>query len=100
MAEKGSGAKKKTAKKTTKKRAAPNRAAATPPPAEGEADPQPTLRVKQVRSDSGRTEQMRRTLRALGLRHYQHETVVKDNPSIRGMLHQVRHLVRVTPEEA
>ncbi len=27
------------------------------------------------------------------------ETVVPDNPSTRGMIHKVRHLVSVTPEE-
>lgn len=56
------------------------------------------LRVKQVRSGIGRTASLRRTLRALGLRHHQHEVVVADTPSIRGMLFKVRHLVRVTEE--
>jgi len=57
------------------------------------------LAVKQVKSGIGHAETYRRTLRALGLRHYQHEIVVTDNPSIRGMLFKVRHLVRVTPAE-
>ncbi|MEE8117496.1 MAG: 50S ribosomal protein L30 [Gemmatimonadales bacterium] len=56
------------------------------------------LRVKQVRSGIGHSGKLRRTLRALGLK-YQREVVVGDNPSMRGMLHRVRHLVRVTPEE-
>jgi len=55
------------------------------------------LTLKQVRSDSGRAETYRRTLRALGLRHYQHQIVVQDTPSIRGMIFKVRHLVQVTP---
>ena len=55
------------------------------------------LTLKQVRSDSGRAETYRRTLRALGLRHYQHQIVVQDTPSIRGMIFKVRHLVTVTP---
>jgi large subunit ribosomal protein L30 len=57
------------------------------------------LRVKQIRSESGHAETMRRTLKALGLRYYQHEIVVKDTPSARGMLFKVRHLIEVTPVE-
>jgi large subunit ribosomal protein L30 len=52
-----------------------------------------------VRSGLGHAETYRRTLAALGLRH-QREVVLPDTPSIRGMLTKVRHLVRVTPEEA
>ena len=55
------------------------------------------LAVKQFRSAIGHAETYRRTLRALGLRHYQQRIVVADNPSIRGMLFKVRHLVEVTP---
>ena len=56
------------------------------------------LRVKQIRSGIDRPTRHQRTLRALGLRHHQHEVVVPDNAAIRGMLYQVRHLVRVAPE--
>ena len=56
------------------------------------------LRVKQVKSGIGHAETYRRTLRALGLRHHQQEIIVNDTPSVRGMLHKVRHLVRVTEE--
>jgi large subunit ribosomal protein L30 len=56
------------------------------------------LRVKQVKSGIGHADTYRRTLRALGLRHHQHEIIVSDTPSARGMLHKVRHLVRVTEE--
>lgn len=55
------------------------------------------LRVKQIRSTSGHAETMRRTLRALGLRHYQHSVLVDNNPTIRGMLYKVRHLIEVAP---
>ncbi len=57
------------------------------------------LRVKQVRSGIGRPAVHRRTLRALGLKHHQDIVEVTDNPAIRGMLFQVRHLVEVTPVE-
>jgi large subunit ribosomal protein L30 len=56
------------------------------------------LRVKQVKSGIGHADTYRRTLRALGLRHHQHEIIVNDTPSVRGMLHKVRHLVRVMGE--
>ncbi len=55
------------------------------------------LRVKQSRSSSGRPELHCRTLRALGLRYHQQVIEINDSPAIRGMLHQVRHLVEVTP---
>ena len=57
------------------------------------------LRIKQVRSEIGHPESMRRTLRAIGLRHHQQEVVKPDTPSLRGQLKQVRHLVEVTPVE-
>ena len=47
----------------------------------------------------GDQESMRRTLRAIGLRHHQQEVVKPDTPSLRGQLKQVRHLVEVTPVE-
>ncbi|MDP3774165.1 MAG: 50S ribosomal protein L30 [Gemmatimonadales bacterium] len=55
------------------------------------------LRVEQVRSGIGRPANHRRTLEAIGLRHHQDVVVVNDTPSMRGMLFQVRHLVKVAP---
>jgi large subunit ribosomal protein L30 len=55
--------------------------------------------VKQVRSGIGHAETYKRTLEALGLKHHQDEIVVRDNPSVRGMLTKVRHLVLVRPVE-
>ena len=57
------------------------------------------VRIKQVRSGIGNTARMRETLKAMGLRHHQHEIVVKDSPSLRGQIKRVRHLVVVTPVE-
>jgi large subunit ribosomal protein L30 len=59
---------------------------------------QKTLRVKQVKSGIGHAETYRRTLRALGLHHHQDEIAVADNPSVRGMLRKVRHLIQVREE--
>jgi large subunit ribosomal protein L30 len=56
------------------------------------------LKVTQVRSGIGRPSKHRRTLAALGLRRHQQSVVHEDTPAIRGMLYQVRHLVKV--EEA
>jgi large subunit ribosomal protein L30 len=55
--------------------------------------------VKQIRSGIGHAETYRRTLVALGLRHHQDEVVVRDVPSVRGMLRKVWHLVSVRPAE-
>ena len=64
-------------------------------PSESEAG---SVAVKQIRSEIGHPETMRRTLRALGLRHHQQVVRLKNTASIRGMLYKVRHLVEVTPE--
>lgn len=57
------------------------------------------LRIKWVRSQIGSNESQRRTIRALGLRRLQHEVEHEDSPSLRGMVHKVRHLVSVTVGE-
>jgi large subunit ribosomal protein L30 len=56
-----------------------------------------TLAVKQIRSEIGHSETMRRTLRALGLRHHQQTVTLKNTESARGMIYKVRHLVEVAP---
>ena len=54
-----------------------------------------TLKIKWVRSFIGCTEDMRQTVRGLGLRRL-HEVVERqDTPAVRGMIHKVRHLVEV-----
>ncbi|HEX5132836.1 MAG TPA: 50S ribosomal protein L30 [Candidatus Krumholzibacteria bacterium] len=57
-----------------------------------------TIRITQIRSLSGSQKKMYQTMEALGF-HRTYQTIEKaDTPQIRGMLHQVRHLVKV--EEA
>ena len=96
----------KAAKKTTAKKKTAKKAAKAPDaaPAKAAAKPAATrsgrVRVRQVRSGIGHAAAYPRTQRALGLKHHQDETVVPDNASTRGMIHKVRHLVSVTPEEA
>ena len=53
------------------------------------------LRVTLVRSPIGYDKRQGLVVRGLGLRRIGHSVDVVDNPSIRGMLHKVRHLVRV-----
>lgn len=53
------------------------------------------LKVTLVKSLIGRPEKQRRTVRALGLGKVNSQVVHDDTPSIRGMLRQVAHLVRV-----
>jgi large subunit ribosomal protein L30 len=53
------------------------------------------LKVTQVRSQIGGTQNQRDTLRSLGLKRL-HDVVVKeDRPEIRGMVSTVSHLVTV-----
>ena len=53
--------------------------------------------IEQVRSGIGHPKNLRGTLAALGLRHHQDAVVKQDSASLRGMIKQVRHLVKVTP---
>jgi len=54
-----------------------------------------TFRVSQFRSRNGSNKSQLATLRSLGLRRIGHTVEVTDTPQSRGMLHAVRHLVRV-----
>jgi large subunit ribosomal protein L30 len=53
------------------------------------------LKVTQVKSKNGSTARQIDTLRSLGLRRIGHTVDVTDTPQARGMLHRVRHLIRV-----
>ena len=52
-------------------------------------------KVTQVRSTNGANPKQRDTMRSLGLRKIGQTVEVKDSPQARGMLHRVRHLVKV-----
>jgi large subunit ribosomal protein L30 len=56
------------------------------------------MRVTQVKSKNGSDKAQLATLRSLGLRRIGHTVDVKDTPQARGMLHRVRHLVRLEEE--
>jgi large subunit ribosomal protein L30 len=53
------------------------------------------LKVTQVKSTIGSIENHKRTVRALGLKRPRDSQVHEDTPQMRGMVHKVRHLVRV-----
>jgi large subunit ribosomal protein L30 len=54
-----------------------------------------TVKVKWVVSFIGCTDDMRQTIRGLGLRRLHQVVERQDTPETRGMLHKVRHLVEV-----
>jgi large subunit ribosomal protein L30 len=53
------------------------------------------LKVTQVRSGVGKSDQQNRTLVGLGLRGPHTTKVLLDTPAIRGMIRKVSHLVSV-----
>ncbi len=53
------------------------------------------MKVTQFKSKNGADKSQIDTLRSLGLRRIGHTVEVTDNDVSRGMLHKVRHLVRI-----
>ena len=56
------------------------------------------MQVTQIKSKNGSDKAQLATLESLGLRRIGHTVEVSDTPQSRGMLHRVRHLVRVEEE--
>jgi large subunit ribosomal protein L30 len=54
-----------------------------------------TVKVKWVVSFISCTDDMRQTIRGLGLRRMHQVVEREDTPAVRGMIHKVRHLVEV-----
>jgi len=54
-----------------------------------------TVRVTQIKSLIGAKPKHRLTMEAIGFRRMNQTLEKNDTPQLRGMLHQVRHLVRV-----
>lgn len=57
-----------------------------------------TVTVQQIGSPIRRHEDQRQTLVGLGLNKMNKTRELEDTPSVRGMLHKVRHLVRVVDQ--
>jgi len=53
------------------------------------------LKITLVRSPIGAKPKHRQTIQALGLRKLHMTVQQKDNPAIRGMIHHVKHLIKV-----
>ena len=53
------------------------------------------VKVTQTRSKNGANHSQRETLRSLGLRRIGQTVELKDTPQARGMVHRVRHLIKV-----
>jgi len=53
------------------------------------------LRVTQIRSAIGTPHDQKATVRALGLKRLHHTVEQTDNPTVRGMIFKVKHLVKV-----
>jgi large subunit ribosomal protein L30 len=56
------------------------------------------MKVEQVKSKNGSTQRQLDTLRSLGLRRIGQVVDVKDTPQARGMVHRIRHLVKVVED--
>ena len=55
----------------------------------------PTLKVKLVRSPIGTKQSHRDTVRGLGLRKLNSQSVLEDTPAVRGMINKIAYLVQV-----
>jgi large subunit ribosomal protein L30 len=53
------------------------------------------LKITQTRSKIGTKQNHRETLRSLGLKRINDTVIKEDRPEFRGMVHTVRHLVKV-----
>ena len=53
------------------------------------------LKITLIKSTIGAVPKNRKTVEALGLRKSNHTVEMPDNPAVRGMVRQVRHLVKV-----
>jgi large subunit ribosomal protein L30 len=53
------------------------------------------LKITQTKSSIGHKYDQLATLRALGIRRMQHTVIHNDTPQIRGMVHKLRHLLKV-----
>lgn len=58
-----------------------------------------TVTVEQTGSPIGRAPDQRATLIGLGLNKMRRRKTLEDTPAVRGMIHKVRHLVRVVDEK-
>ena len=53
------------------------------------------LQITWVKSSIGYSQDQKATIKAMGFRRLGQTVLLPDNPSIRGMVHKVKHLVEV-----
>ncbi len=58
------------------------------------------MTITQYKSKNGSDQRQLDTLRSLGLHRIGQVVEVEDNPQTRGMIHRVRHLVRIVEEQS
>ncbi len=58
------------------------------------------MKITQYKSKNGSDQRQLDTLRSLGLRRIGQVVEVDDTPQSRGMIHRVRHLVRIVEEQS
>ena len=93
-------AEKKKAAAPKKKAAAPKKKAAAPKKKTAKSKKKQQLKITQVKSQIGYAQAQRKVLTGLGLGRIGRTVVRVDNPSIRGMVSKVSHLVSVEEVEA
>jgi large subunit ribosomal protein L30 len=59
-----------------------------------------TVTVEQIASPNRRPEIQKQTLIGLGLNKIRRRSTLEDTPAVRGMIHKIRHLVRVVDDKA
>jgi large subunit ribosomal protein L30 len=57
------------------------------------------IKITQVKSGIGRSDQQNKTLAGLGLRGPHDTVILKDTVAIRGMIRKVSHLVTIEPAD-
>jgi large subunit ribosomal protein L30 len=58
------------------------------------------VKVTQIKSKNGSDQRQLDTLRSLGLHRIGQVVEINDTPQARGMVHRVRHLVRIVEEKS
>ena len=66
--------------------------------AEKKAKAGKTVTVRQIRSAARKPDIQAQTLRGLGLGKIRRTRTLEDTPSVRGMIHAVKHLVEIVEE--
>ncbi len=59
-----------------------------------------TVTVEQIASPHRRPGIQQQTLIGLGLNKMRRQRTLEDTPAVRGMIHKIRHLVRVVDDKA